>query len=145
MENTPIFGPNFANQKSYVQNDAKTALIRCISHIKYWTIWNEVQTIEYFRIHIVETKRSLPSEYQSNIISMTKRKSKPIIRPNSMCFWKPWRCDRKIPIFSALILQTKFIRSKWCENRANSMHLTHPILNRLERGWNVPVHPNTYR
>jgi hypothetical protein len=47
--------------------------------------------------------------------------------------------------FSALILQTKVIRTKWCENRANSMHFTHPILNCLERGSNVRILPNTYR
>jgi hypothetical protein len=49
------------------------------------------------------------------------------------------------PYFSALILQTKVLRKKWCENRANSMHFAHPILNRLERGSNIRIIPNTYR
>jgi hypothetical protein len=40
-------------------NGVKTGLIRCISHIQYWTAWNEVQTFIYSRIHIVETKQSL--------------------------------------------------------------------------------------
>jgi hypothetical protein len=62
-----------------------------------------------------------------------------------MCFLKPPRCGVKIPPFSALILQTKAIRTNWCENRANSMHCTYPILNRLERGRNVRILPNTYR
>jgi hypothetical protein len=91
------------------------------------------------------TQLGLSSEYQSNFISMPKRRSKPLILPNSMCFWEPSRCGRKIPIFSALILQTKFICTKWCLNRAISMHLTYPILNRLERDLNVRILPNTYR
>jgi hypothetical protein len=68
-------------------NDVKTALIRCISHIQYWTVLNEVQTFEYSRIHIVETKQGLSSEYQSNFTSTGKRKSNQQIRPNSMSFW----------------------------------------------------------
>jgi hypothetical protein len=123
----------------------KTAIIRCISHIQYWNVWNEVQTFEYSRIHIVESKQGLSNEYQSNFTSMAKRKSMPLIRPNSMCFWEPSRCDRKIPLFSALILQTKVIPTKRCENRANSMHFTHSILKRLVRGSNVRILPNTYR
>jgi hypothetical protein len=123
----------------------KTALIRCISHMQYWTVWNEVQTFEYSRIHIVETKQGLSNEYQSYFTSMPKRKSKILIRPNSICFWEPSRCDGKIPPFLDLILQTKFIRTKWCVTRDNSMHFTHPILNRLERGSNVRILPNTNR
>jgi hypothetical protein len=143
-ENTPIFGPNFKNQ-SYVQSDVKTALIRCISHIQYWTDWTEVETFEYSWIHIVETNQGLSNEYQSNITSMGKRKSKHLIRPNSKCFWEMSRCDWKTPPFSALIWETKVIRTKWFDNHANSMNFTHPILNRLERGSNVRVLPNTYR
>jgi hypothetical protein len=86
---------------------------------------------------------NLSNEYQSYITSMAKLKSKPLIRPNSMCFIEPSRCDGKITPFSALILQTKVIRSKWCDNRVNSTHFTHPILNRLERGSNVRILPNT--
>jgi hypothetical protein len=144
MGKYPIFGPNFANQ-SYVQNDVKTALIQWISHNQYWTVWNEVQTFEYSRIHSVETEQVLSNEYQSNFTSMAKRKSKTLIRPNSMCFQKPTRYDGQIPIFSALILQTKNIRTKWCENHADSMHFTHPIMNHLERGWNVRILRNTCR
>jgi hypothetical protein len=90
-------------------------------------------------------KQGLSNEYQSNLNSMAKRELKPLMRPNSMCFWEPSRCDRKIPPFSAIILQTKVIRTKWCENRANSMYITHPMLNRMERGWNVRILANTYR
>jgi hypothetical protein len=143
-ENSPIFGIYFANQ-SYVKNGVKTALIRCISRIQYWTFRNDFQTFGYSRIDIVETKQGLSNEYQWNFTSVAEQKSKPLIRPNSMCFWEPSRCDSKIIPFSALILLTKFIRTKWCENRANSMHFTHPILNRLERRWNVRILPNTYR
>jgi hypothetical protein len=130
---------------SYVQNDVKTAIIRCISIIQYWTVWNEFQTFEYSRTHIVETKQGLSNEYQSNFTSMAKRKSQPLIRPKSICYWEPSRCDGKIHPFSALILHTKFIRTKWWENSPNSMHFTHPILNRLERGSNVRILPHTYR
>jgi hypothetical protein len=42
-------------------------------------------------------------------------------------------------------LRIKFLRTKWCGSHANSMHLTHPILNRLERDSNVRILPNTYR
>jgi hypothetical protein len=143
-ENTSIFGPNFANQ-SYVQNDGKTELIRCISPIQYWTVWNEVQTFENSWIHIVETKQGLSSVYQSNFTSIDKPKSKTLIRPNSMCFYEPSWCDGKITPFSGLILQTKVERTKWLENRANSMHFTHPILNRLKRDSNVRILPNTCR
>jgi hypothetical protein len=141
----PDFRPEFCKPKSYVQNDVITTLIRCISQIQYWTVWNEVQTFEYSRIQIVETKQGLSSEYQSNFTSMAQRKSKRLIRPNSVSFWEPSRCDMKIPPFSALILQTKVIRTKLCDIRANSMHFTHPILNRLERGSNVRKLPNTNR
>jgi hypothetical protein len=123
----------------------KTGLIRCISHTQYWTVLNEVHTFEHSQIHIVETKQGLSTEYQSNITSMAKRKSKNLIRPYSMCFWEPSRCDGKIPPFSAIILQTKVIGTKWCQNRANSMHFIHLMLNRLERGSNVRIHPNTCR
>jgi hypothetical protein len=76
---------------------------------------------------------------------MAKQKKKPLIRLNSMWSWGPSRCDGKIPPFSALILQTKVIGTKWCQNRTNSMHFTHRTLNRLERGWNVRILTNTYR
>jgi hypothetical protein len=76
---------------------------------------------------------------------MTELKSKHLMRPIPICFWEPSRCDGKIPTFSAQILQIKFIRTKWCENRANSMFITHPILYRLERGRNARILPNTYR
>jgi hypothetical protein len=122
----------------------KTALIGCITHILYWTAWNQVETIDYSRILIVETKKGFSSEYHSNFTSTAEEKSKPLFRPNSLCFWEPSWCDSKIPLFSVLNLQIKSIRTKWCENRANSMHFTHPILNRLERGWNVRILPNTY-
>jgi hypothetical protein len=108
-ENTYIFGPNFANQP-YVRYDVKTSLIQCISNIQYWTVWNEVQTCESARTYSVETKQGLSREYQSNFTSTAKRKSKPLIRPSSRCLWEQSRCDLKIPPFSALILQTKFIR-----------------------------------
>jgi hypothetical protein len=85
----------------------KTALIRCISHIQYWTVWNKVQTFENSRIHIVETKQVLSSVYQLNFTSNDKPKSKPLIRHNSMCFWDLSRCDGKLPIFSALISKPK--------------------------------------
>jgi hypothetical protein len=130
---------------SYVQNDVITALIRCILHIQYWTVWNEVQTFECSRIQIVDTKQGLSSEYQSNLTSMAKRKPEPLIRPNSMYFWNPPTCNGKIHPFSALSLHTKVIRTKWCDNRANSMHFTHPILNSLERGSNVRILSNTNR
>jgi hypothetical protein len=107
-----FFRPYFCKPKSYVQNDVKTAQIRCISHIQCWTVWNEIQTFEYSRIHIVETKQGLLNEYQSNFNSIGKRKSKPLIRPNSMGFYGPVRCNSKIPPFSALILQTKVIRTQ---------------------------------
>jgi hypothetical protein len=145
MRKYPNFRPQFCKPKSFVQNDVKTALIRCISHIQYWTVWNEVQTFEWSRIHIVESKQCLSNEYQSNFTSMAKRKSKPLIRPNSMCFHERSLCDGKIPPFSDPSLQTKVIRTKWCENRANSMHFTHPTLNRLERDSNVRILSNTYR
>jgi hypothetical protein len=67
---------------------------------------------EYSRIYIIEAKQGLSSEHQSNFNSMAKRKSKPLIRPNPMCFYDPSRFDGKIPQFSALILQTKLIRTK---------------------------------
>jgi hypothetical protein len=122
----------------------KTAQIRCISHTQYWTVWNEVQTFKYSWVHIVETKQGLSSEYQSNSTYMAERKSKPLIRPNSVCLDQS-RCDGKISSFTALILQTKVIRTNLCENRANSMHFTHPILNCLERESNVRILPSTYR
>jgi hypothetical protein len=93
------FRPWFCKPKSFVQNDVKPALIRCISHIQCWTVWNEVQTFEYSRIHIVETKQGFSSEYQSNLTSMAKGKAKPLIRPNSMWFWELSRCDWKISQF----------------------------------------------
>jgi hypothetical protein len=145
MGKYPHFRQIFCKPKSYVQNDVKTALIRCISHLQYWSVWNEFQTFEYSRIHIFETKQGLSNEYQSNITCIAKRKSKPLIRPNSMCFYDPSRCDGDIPQFSILILQTKVMRTKWCENRSNSMHFTHPILKRLERESNVRILPNIYR
>jgi hypothetical protein len=111
----PYFQPLFCKPKSYVQIDVRTALIRCLSHLQYWTDWNEAETFEYSRIHIDEIKQGLSSEYQSNFTSMAKRKSMPLIRPNSMRFLKPPRCDVKIPPFAALILQTKVIRTKWCD------------------------------
>jgi hypothetical protein len=129
----------------YVQNDVIPALIPCISHIQYWTVWNEAEAFDYSRIQFVDTKQGLSSEYQSNFTSMANRKSKPLIRPNSMCFWDLSRCDGKIPPIVAIILQTKFIRTKWCDNSANSMHFTHPILNRFERGSNVRIRTKTYR
>jgi hypothetical protein len=86
MGKYPHFPPYFCKPKSYVQNDVKTALIQCISHIQYWTFWNEVQTFQYSWIHIVETKQCLTKEYQSNITSIAEQKSKPPIRPNSFCF-----------------------------------------------------------
>jgi hypothetical protein len=128
---------------SYEQNDLKTALIRHFTNIQYRTDWNEVETFEYSRIHIVETKHGLLNEYKSNLTSISKRKSIPLIPPNSNCFHEPSGCDVKIPPFSATILQTKVIRTKWFENRSNSMHFTHPILNRLERGSIVRILPNT--
>jgi hypothetical protein len=140
----PHIRPKFCKPNSYVQNDVKTELIRCISHI-HWTVWNQVQTLEYSRIHVFETKQGLSREYQSNFTSMAKRKSEPLNRPNSMCFWEQSRCDGKIHTFSALNLQTKVIRTKRGENRANSMHLTHSILKRLERVSNVRILLNTYR
>jgi hypothetical protein len=72
----PHFRTSFCKPKSYLQNDVETALIRCISHFQYWTVWNEVQTFEYSRIHIVETKQGSSSEFQSNFTSMAERKSK---------------------------------------------------------------------
>jgi hypothetical protein len=138
FENNHNFAHNFANH-SQRKKWLKTPLIRCISHIQYWTVWNEVETFEYSR------KQSLSNEYQSNFTSMANRKSKPLIRLNSKCFWEPSLCDGKITPFSALILQTKVIRTKWCENRTNSMHFLDPLLNRLERGWNVRILPNTCR
>jgi hypothetical protein len=74
-------------------------------------VWNEVKTFEYSRIHIVESKHGLSNEYQSNFTTTAKRKSKPLIRPNAMCFYDLSRCDEKIPPFSAIILQTKVIRT----------------------------------
>jgi hypothetical protein len=87
----------------------------------------------------------LSIEYLSNFTTTVKRKSNPPIRPNSMCFYDQSRCDGNVPPFSAIILQTKGIRTKWCENSAYSMHFTHPILNRLERGSNVRILPDTNR
>jgi hypothetical protein len=145
MGKYPHFRDKFCKPKSYVRNDVKTALIRYISYIQYWTVWEEVQTFEYSRIHFVENKQGLSNEYQSNFTSIAKRKSKSLVRPNSLSFLEPSCFDGKIPPFSALILQTKVMRIKWCENSAYSMHFTHPILNRLERGWNVRILPNTYR
>jgi hypothetical protein len=89
----------------------KTAVTWCISHIQYWTVWNEVQTFEYSWIHIVEIKQGLWSVYQSNFTSMYKPKSKPLIRPNKMSFWDFSRCAGKLPTFSALILQIKVLRT----------------------------------
>jgi hypothetical protein len=60
-ETAPIFGHNFADL-SYVQNYLKTGLIRCISHILYWTVFKKVQKFEKSLIHIVETKQVLSSE-----------------------------------------------------------------------------------
>jgi hypothetical protein len=145
MRKYPHFRLKFRKPKSYVQNDVIPALIRCVSHIQYWTVCNKVETFEYSGIQIVETKQGLSSEYQSNYTSMAIRKSKPLIRPNSVSFWETSRCDGKIPPFSAIILQIKFTRTKWCENLANSIHFIHPILNRLERGSNVRILPNTNR
>jgi hypothetical protein len=107
----PQFSEPILQTKVIRSNDVKTALIRCISHIQYWTVWNEVQTFETSRIHIVEIKQGLSSVYQSNFTSIDKPKSKPLIRPNSMCFWDLSWCDWKIPPFSNLILQTKVIRT----------------------------------
>jgi hypothetical protein len=90
-------------------------------------------------------KQCLSSEYQSNFTTMVKRKTKPLIRPNSIFFQELSRCDVKVHPFSALISLCNVIRTKWCKNSANSTHFTHPILNLLERGWNVRILPNTYR
>jgi hypothetical protein len=82
----PHFRPKFCKSNPYVQNEVKAALIRCISHIQYRNVWNKVETFEYSRIHIVETKKGFSSEYQSNFTSIAKRTSMPLIRPNSICF-----------------------------------------------------------
>jgi hypothetical protein len=58
--------------------------------------FNEVRTFEFSRIHIVANKQGLSNECQSNFTSIGKRKSKILIRPNSMCFQEPSRCDGKI-------------------------------------------------
>jgi hypothetical protein len=137
-ENTP-FSALILRTKVIRTNDLKTKLIRCISQIQYWTVWNEVQTFECSRIRVVETKQGLSNEYQSSFTSVSKGKSKPLIRPNSRSFYEPSRCDVKIPPILALILETKIFRPNWCENRNNSTHLPLPILNRLERGSNVRI------
>jgi hypothetical protein len=100
--------------------------------------------------------RILPNTYRGNQTRFIERmsveihfydyrKSKPLIRPKSKCFYVPSRCVGKIASFSALILQTKVLRTKWYENLAKPLHITQPILNRLERGSNVRILPNTYR
>jgi hypothetical protein len=82
----PPFSALVLQTKVIRTNDVKTAPIRCISRIQCWTVWNDVQTFENSRIHVIETKQGLSSEYQSNFTSEVKRKSKPLIRLNSMCF-----------------------------------------------------------
>jgi hypothetical protein len=139
----------YALIKTHKENNPIRPIVSFIGSPSYMvrliTVWNEVEMFEYSRIHIVETKQGLSGEYQSNFPSMAKRKSMTLIRPNSMCFWEPSWCDRKIPPFSAIILQTRVIRPKWCEKRAKSMHFTLPILNRLERGSNARILQNIYR
>jgi hypothetical protein len=144
FKNTPFFGPNFANRShtyKWCENRANSM---------YFThpILKRLERGSNVRIlpnTYLWDQKVLSNEYQSNLTSIVKQKSKPLIRPNSMCFQDPSRCDMKIPSFSALILQTKVIRRKWCENHANSMYFTHPILNRFERGWNVRLLPIKYR
>jgi hypothetical protein len=66
---------------------------------QYWNVWNEVEMFEYSRIHFIETKKGLSSEYLSNFTSVAKRTSNPLIRPNSMCFKNRQDVMGKFPIF----------------------------------------------
>jgi hypothetical protein len=60
---------------------------------------------EYYRIHIAETKQGILSECQSNFTFMAKRKSKPPIRPHSMCFKSRQDVMGKYPHFRLLFCE----------------------------------------
>jgi hypothetical protein len=101
-ENTPIFGPNFANQSHTFKMMWKPRKFDAF-------LTSNIELLK--RGLIVEAKQGLSNECQSNFTSMAKRKTNKRIRPNPMCFWEQSRCDGKIPPFLALILQTKVIRT----------------------------------
>jgi hypothetical protein len=143
-ENTPFFGPNFANQShtyKMMWKPRKFDVFHTSNIESFGTRFKRSNTPEYISLK--------PNKvYRANI----SRTSLPWLKESQSLYFETTQCVLKVvkmwwentPSFGPNFAnQSHGYKMMW--NRANSMHFTHPILNRLERSSNVRILLNTYR